>query len=621
MNMESRLFPALAIAVAMGCVLAVFSCSEQVVSNQDGGFDAALRRCGPNIWECGDGGTCVDGYCVTLPGPCSKSSDCDGGECRGGKCVAPESDGGDLDIVVEDGGYCETSENCDKGYGCNENHNCVAAAIISVSPPEEVDFGAVSFGFENVRTLTVTNIGKLPLYLTGFEIQNPPANACFRIVSGGALGTLGENEFRVVELGYRQNNAEAVTGTLRIGSTDQKKGIYPVNLKSSFKGSPAFMVYDESGTTLVYPKAGAGYELPLDFGLVPTGTIRHLAWAVTNMTAGNAILELSKLEQISSGTNTVTLKIRKGAAEDSGDLEPPVYIGAAETVYLHAYYDSQQSVELDRVNFNLTTNDNDINKSGNPGFNSVVLQFSAMSKASKIDVSPLTINFGEVQKGATLTLPLTIANMGDLDLNIYATSGLRNGTTWYSIQPDVLARTIKPEDPPFVIQVTFSPTDAYAETNFIDLNSDDPAKPHVEVALDGVGVDPVLDVATDPLPGGTPPTMDLGVVVNGSTLTGKVTVKNTGLSGQLYLESVTVYQGAASVYAITNMKLNDKAQELPIYLKPDSEDILIFDIEFNSAASGTFTGSMVFRNSDINHKDFTVGMTARSGQADGTDCT
>ena len=615
MKVANRLFPILAVTAALAC-----GCSGQVVSNPDGGgVDASSRKCGPNIWQCKDGETCVDGYCMPS-GSCSKSTDCDGGECKGGRCVFIEPDGEDIDGGT-DGGYCETTDNCDKGYRCNESHNCVEAAIISITPPEVLDFGAVSFGYEKVLSLTVTNAGKLPLSLTGFEIQNPVGNVCFRIVSGGTVATLAENEFQVVEIGYKQNGAEAASGKLLIGSTDQKKGIYTILLQSSFKGSPSFTVYDEDGVTLVYPKAGAGYELPLDFGLVPTGTIKHLVWTVTNTNYGNAILALKTLEQISSGTNAVTVKVRKGKAEDSGDLEPPVYIAAADSVYLHAYYDSQKSVEVDRSDFNLTTNDNDINKSGTPGHNSVVMQYSAVSKTSKIDVTPLTINFGEVQKGATLTLPLTISNKGDLDLHIDGTSGLRNSPTWYSIQPGVLARTIRPDDPAFVIQVTFAPTDVKAETNFIDINSDDPAKPHVEVALDAVGVDPVLEVTTDPEAGGTPPTVDLGVVVNGGVLTGKITVKNTGLSGQIYLEDVTIYQGSASVYTITNMKLNGQPGNLPIYLKPDKADVLVFDIEFSSAASGTFPGSLVFKNSDINHKDYTVKMTARSGQANGTACT
>jgi hypothetical protein len=627
---------------ALLCVWASFNCGGESANPSDGGTDSGLKSCTSNA-QCRPSEICRNKVCVPI-GTCSKSSDCDGGECVNGKCAAaPDDGGGETDGELDggpsdvgpgpDGGgnYCLESKDCAPGYRCNTTtHSCEAAAIISLDPPDILNFGAVPYGEEEILPVTITNKGKLSLQITGFEVQNPSGNACFRIASGGTTGTLNPDQFQVVQVAYKQNGAFADVGKLRVASTDKDKGIYALNLKSSYKGLPKFAIVDPDNQDKLYPLPGDGYEYVVDFGYVSQGTVSHKLVAVKNITDGDAILSLNDFSALNTPINKFTAVFREGADPASKLLPIPVssdnathiYIPQGVLVYLHIDYDSKNKVDNDEQDYNLITNDNDINASGNVGYNTLTFKMLAKSASSKIEVSPLTLDFKEVQKNATSTKNVTVKNNGDSDLKILASSGIKNTSgTFYSTDPNPLTKTVSAHSS-YVIQVTFAPLDIASEVNYLEINSDDKDLPNIEVTLKGKGTDPTLFVTTNPITVGG--IMDFGKVIKNSTVTGTFSVTNPGY-GTLSISSIVLTQGATNYFQITNFKLNGNTVAMPtpaspLNLRQQAEDTLTFSVTLTPTINGTVSATLKFVNNDIKHTDYTVTMSALSQNNQGDPC-
>jgi hypothetical protein len=627
-RLNRAVFAILFSATALFLVWGSMNCSE-ISPSADAGPDGG-GKCTSSA-QCKINEVCRNGSCVPA-GTCVSGGECDGGQCVNGKCTWTMPDGGDQDEPdgnVPDGGQvCEKDEDCGTGYRCNlNNHTCEAAGIISVDPPDTLNFGAVPYGQEITLPVTITNKGKASLQITGFELQNPAGNVCFRIVSGGTPGTLAPDAYQTVQVAYKQNSAATDEGKLRIASSDTKTPIYALTLKSAYKGLPKFAVVDATTEAVLYPLPGAGYDYGIDFGYVSQGTIKHIVTAIKNITDGDAILSLNDFTALNTPKNSFTVVFREGADPASKALPTPVqannethiYLAKSAIVYMHTDYDAQVKAVTDGQNYKLTTNDDDINASGNKGNYAVTFKMTAKSAKTKIEVSPLTVDFGEVQKGQSSTRTVTISNKGDADLSILSTSGLKNTSgTFYSLNPATLEKVI-PSQGEFAVEVTFSPTAVSSETNYLEIESDDGELPHIEVTLNGTGTDPTLLVVTNPAYSGTPPTIDFGNVIRGNTTTGTVSVKNSGY-GNLMISSITLIQGVTPYYTIVDMKLNGTATTLPVTLAEQLADELTYTIQLIPDIVGNISAQMKFDNSDAKSKDFAINLAAVSKNNSGGDC-
>jgi hypothetical protein len=616
-RLNRAVFAVLFSAASLLLVWGSMNCSE-VTPSIDGGADTGGKCTGSS--QCKTNEVCRNGSCVPA-GTCSTSGECDGGQCLSGKCTFEPADNGPaIDGGPDAGPSCENDNGCQPGYRCDlGSMSCEAAAIISVDPSGILNFGAVPYGQENTLPVTITNKGKAGLQITGLEIQNPAGNACFRIASGGTLGTLAPDAYQTLEVAYKQNSAATDEGKLLIASNDSQKGIYTLALKSAYKGLPKFAIVDAVTEEKLYPLPGAGYDYAIDLGYVSQGTVRHSVAAIKNITDGDAILSLDDFAALNTPQNTFTVTFREGADPASKALTTPVqansgthlFVGAGALVYVHVDYDAQVKAVSDGQNYRLTTNDDDVNASGNKGNNAVTFKMTAKSAKTKIEVSPLTVDFGEVQKGQTSARTVTISNKGDADLNVKGTSGLKTASgTSFTLNPVSLEKTI-PAQGSLDVVVTYAPTDITSETNYLEINSDDEDLPNIEVTIKGTGTDPTLLVVTSPVSAGTPPTMDFGKVSKGSTTTGTVSVKNIGF-GNLMINAITITQGTTPYFRIVDMKLNGAATTLPLTLGEQGGDELAYTIELTTDIQGNIAGQMKFDNTDAKNKDYTINLAAVS---------
>lgn len=102
-----------------------------------------------------------------------------------------------------------------------------------------------------------------------------------------------------------------------------------------------------------------------------------------------------------------------------------------------------------------------------------------------IEVSPLTLDFGMVDIGANSTGLVYITNTGEGDLHIGSTS--QEGSGAYSLVTDPQGVTVGADDDEFVMVVMYEPMSALGDNGRINILSDDPDEPAVQVILLGNG--------------------------------------------------------------------------------------------------------------------------------------
>jgi Abnormal spindle-like microcephaly-assoc'd, ASPM-SPD-2-Hydin len=105
-----------------------------------------------------------------------------------------------------------------------------------------------------------------------------------------------------------------------------------------------------------------------------------------------------------------------------------------------------------------------------------------------ISVSPLIYDFGDVELGSTSTVLINISNEGDADLTVDDIS-LQSGLCEdFTVTPVTLPLVIPPEDTEDV-EITYTPSEVGSCLGVLEIASDDPDEPVVEVELSGTGIE------------------------------------------------------------------------------------------------------------------------------------
>jgi|GEM_PF-2331799 len=105
-------------------------------------------------------------------------------------------------------------------------------------------------------------------------------------------------------------------------------------------------------------------------------------------------------------------------------------------------------------------------------------------QAPLIDVSPTSLDFGDVNAGQSRDLPLTVRNIGANQLTINSITSDNQRFTVPSLTTPLTIAAGGQQ----TITVRFSPTAAGEQRGTLTINSTDPARPSVTVALSGNGV-------------------------------------------------------------------------------------------------------------------------------------
>ncbi len=115
-----------------------------------------------------------------------------------------------------------------------------------------------------------------------------------------------------------------------------------------------------------------------------------------------------------------------------------------------------------------------------------VVSLPNVASAPAIDVVPATLNFGNITLNASLDLPLTIRNTGAAPLIV---SALNSNNLRFSFLATTLPFTIEAGQQA-IATVRFVPTVAQSETGTLTINSNDPTRASLAVAVTGAGFTP-----------------------------------------------------------------------------------------------------------------------------------
>ncbi len=434
---------------------------------------------------------------------CRNKNDCPSGkDCINGKCVDIEEDTGfdagfDAGDTGDGGKYCTKDDECPANYKCNlSNNTCEEIKEPKVCLSEkEMDFGYVQYGQSKEKCVVMTNCGNAALAVTGVDFGSSTATAYQFKAGQEKKKTLEPNSSDYLEICVIvvPNSEEAPQGTVEVyTNAEPPKVVIP--LKSQYKGSSDFVFLDDTNKK-IWPDGNTS-TFKVDFGLVGPGNKKSLRFKVANATDGDKPLLIKTLDKFAPQFSGRFYDI----SDDTKDLTLPIIVGPSQTVGLELTYAPTQRSPKDQGNLLIETNDFDIDNNGTADNGKLMIECSGVAEyPPDISVDPLSIDFGEVQKGvknppkkkilivntadpvAGQTLKITV-NLKDLEEDSFNInpSGYIEIPAGYSKELDV----------------TFCPTATDRRTNTIEITTNvmQQSKEVINIPLRGIGIDPNMVV-------------------------------------------------------------------------------------------------------------------------------
>ncbi|MBA7476547.1 hypothetical protein ES707_11934 [subsurface metagenome] len=213
---------------------------------------------------------------------------------------------------------------------------------------------------------------------------------------------------------------------------------------------------------------------------------------LTNLTrlslSGNEIIDISPLKDL---TNLTSLSLSNNQISDISPLE-----NLTDLTYLNINNNQISDIQPLVDNVGLAAGDT-LYLDGNPlnsdSIDSLTTALGARGITvyyipADIEVVPLTLVFGEVELGTATTLSVTISNVGNADLTVTDISLAPAGSGQFSITLTPTFPLVLPVGVDAEAEITFIPSEVGSFSAILQITSDDPDEPLVEVTLSGTGV-------------------------------------------------------------------------------------------------------------------------------------
>lgn len=215
----------------------------------------------------------------------------------------------------------------------------------------------------------------------------------------------------------------------------------------------------------------------------------------------------------------------------------------------------------------------------------------------RIDVMPASLAFGSVAVGQSKDLQLTVRNTGSAPLNI---ASITSSDPQFTISLPTTTFAL-PANGSININVRFAPTTAGAKTGTLSINSNDPSRPRVDVAMTGTGLAPAIDVS--------PAGLNFGQVRLAETKDLVLTIRNTG-AAPLRISSITSSNPQFSVTQFIE-RPSGALRNLPLSIAPNTsvEVTVRFRPSFVAASVGALSGVLSINSNDPNRPRVDVPLT------------
>jgi hypothetical protein len=329
----------------------------------------------------------------------------------------------------------------------------VARAPVAQLSPSTVALGGVALGGSGTATVTLTNTGDATLTVTALGLQ------------GGAAG-----EFTL-------QNAPALPFTVPAGGTQTFDVRFAPSTVGPRSASLTLVSNRYPAGPLSLPVSGQGMgpvksvnATSLDFGPVNLGATGFRTFTVAN--SGNQPLSITALT-FSTGA----------AAEFSSPQALPATVaaGASLTVSV-AFAPAMGGTRSSQLT--VVTDD--------PVAPTAQLALTGVAQTPGVSVTPLSVGFGQVRLGQTQVRTVTLQNTGTGALTISGLTFSGTDAARFSRPAGVVPVTLQPGAPGLVVQLTFQPNAVGPATATLNVATDDPQTPSVQVALAGEGIAPSL---------------------------------------------------------------------------------------------------------------------------------
>ena len=344
--------------------------------------------------------------------------------------------------------------------------------------PDTLDFGQQLLGTSDTLQTTVSNIGDVPLFVTGFAI-NGIGSSSYRLTDN-SLFLLQPGESKPLSVIFEPVGTGPKPAELTIFSNDPDQPATIVSLRG-ISVTPDITV---TPTTV-------------NFGNVVLGDTVFSEIIITNF--GTADLEVSAITLTGNDSSNFSIS-----------PNTPIILTRFEsdtvTIGFTPVSDGLKSAQL-----NIFSND--------PDENPVTVSLSGVGISPNIAISPTAVDFGEVVLGQSALQTILIENTGSAPLEIFETSLSGADSAEFAILNGG-AITIPPSAG-YNLQVNFTPQSLGSKSAVVTVLSNDADQPAISIPLTAIARG-IPDITVIPL------TIDFGVVPVGQSALGTFLVINDG---------------------------------------------------------------------------------------------
>ncbi len=387
----------------------------------------------------------------------------------------------------------------------------VSGPEIAVNPVA-LNFGNVPLGDSLTLELTISNLGDAELEISGVEIKIG-SSASFVLETPSLPLAIPAGASEKLGVTYIPAQVAADSGTVEIASNDFDEPLVIVNLTgrgvtetlsqfagvvvineihynpSSAQGSDANFEFIElaNADTIPIPLAGFSFSAGVSHVFSAGDTLPANGFLVVaiDSTSYPGSVQWSSGNLVNTG-ELIKLVDADGATVDSvfydeGAPWPPEPNGGGPTLELkHPLLDNTLP-ENWQASFAL---------GGTPGAANSAPDTTVVS-GPEIAVNPVALNFGNVPLGDSLTLELTISNLGDAELEISGVEIKIGSSASFVLETPSLPLAI-PAGASEKLGVTYIPAQVAADSGTVEIASNDFDEPLVIVNLTGRGVTETL---------------------------------------------------------------------------------------------------------------------------------
>lgn len=418
--------------------------------------------------------------------------------------------------------------------------------------PSSANYGSVELWDNSTKSITVTNTGGSTLSVTSTTLTGTDADE-FSITGGGGSFSLSSGESHTIYVQFSPSSEGSKSASLSISSNDADE-------------NPSYISLSGTGTTI--PNISA-LPNPAYYGNVLVWSYSDNTIVVSNDGTGDLAVSSTTI----TGPQSGEYDIHSGGG--SFTLAP----GATRNIVVRFNPSSTGSKD---ASLSLSNND--------PNENPYHIALNGSGVQPDIDVSPGSMNYGDVEITGSSTETFVISNTGGATLSVTSSNITGTNQDEFSITSGGGSFTLSP-GATRNLDVRFNPASTGVKSATLRIASDDPDEVPKDIALVGNGIAlPDISVSPDPV--------DCGIAVTGSYSDNTITVGNDG-TGTLSVSTTTLTGTHAGEFSIQS------GGGTSSIIPGGTHDVIV---RFSPASSGSKNASLQISSNDPDENPFTISL-------------